>query len=82
MKMSVTQQKMVFGFLLLVILATLIIVIAVGKVEQQTSYGLEGVIGALATLAGAFGNWAFGHHVEEKADKNEVEDAPDTNRRS
>ena len=79
MKMSITQQKMIFGFLLLVILAILIGMIAIGKVEQQTSYGLEGIIGALATLAGAFGNWAFGHHVETAEKKHEVEDSSHSN---
>jgi hypothetical protein len=62
MKLSLDQQKMIFGFIMLAILAILIGIIALGHVEQQTSYGLEGVIGALATLAGAFGNWAFAHH--------------------
>jgi hypothetical protein len=51
--------KMTFGFLLLVMLTGLAVIIALGKVEQQTSHGLEGIIGGLTALAGGFVNWAF-----------------------
>ena len=51
--------KMTFGFLLLLMLAILAAIIALGKVEQLTSHGLEGIIGGLTALAGGFVNWAF-----------------------
>lgn len=50
---------MIFGFSLLVILAALAAIIALGKVEEHTSYGLQIVLGSLATLAGGFAQWAF-----------------------
>lgn len=51
--------KRFFGFLLLLMLAILAGLIAVGKVEQSSSFGLEGIIGGLTALAGGFVNWAF-----------------------
>jgi len=51
--------KMFFGFLLLLMLAVLAAMIALGKVEQGSSFGLEGIIGGLTALAGGFVNWAF-----------------------
>lgn len=51
--------RMVFGFSLLVILAGLALAIALGKVEEKTSYGLMPLLTALATLAGGFANYAF-----------------------
>lgn len=51
--------KMLFGFLLLAMLAVLAGLIALGKVHQESSFGLEGIIGGLTALAGGFVNWAF-----------------------
>jgi hypothetical protein len=53
--------KMLFGYLLLVVIAALAAMIALGDVQQSSSYGLPEILGALIALAGAFGNWAFGH---------------------
>jgi hypothetical protein len=50
---------MLFGFGLLLVLAVLAAMIALGKVEMQTSYGLNIVLGSLCTLTGAFAQWAF-----------------------
>lgn len=57
--MSLERLKMLYGFLLLLLLAVLATIIALGKVEQATSYGLLPIITSLATLSGAFANWAF-----------------------
>lgn len=57
--LSKLDFRLIFGFCLLVIIAVLAVVIALGKVEQQTSYGLNIVLGSLATLAGGFAQWAF-----------------------
>ncbi len=51
--------RMVFGFSLLLILAGLALAIAVGHVEEKTSYGLMPLLTALATLSGGFAQWAF-----------------------
>lgn len=50
---------MVFGFGVLLIVAALAAIIALGKVHQESSYGLGILVGTLSTLAGAFSNWAF-----------------------
>jgi hypothetical protein len=54
------DMRMIFGFALLIIIAALAAIIALGHVEQSTSYGLNIVLGSLATLAGGFAQWAFG----------------------
>lgn len=53
------EPRMVFGFALLVLLATLAGVIALGHVEEKSSFGLQSILGALLTLAGGFAQWAF-----------------------
>ncbi len=57
--------KMIFGFLLLILLAVLAAVIGLGHVEQATSYGLEGIVGGLLVLSGGFAHWAFGERQGE-----------------
>ncbi len=49
-----------FGFLALSIEGGLAFVIALGKVHQDTSYGLLNVLGSLNTALGAFVGFAFG----------------------
>jgi hypothetical protein len=51
--------KLAFGILIIVILAVLAAVIAIGKVEAATSFGLQYILGALASASGAFTVWAF-----------------------
>jgi len=57
---SLVRLKMIYGFAILASLVILASIIALGKVEQQTSHGLEIVLGALAVLSGGFAQWAFG----------------------
>lgn len=57
--------RMIFGFSLLVILAGLALAIAMGHVEEKTSYGLMPLLTALATLAGGFANYAFTNRDDE-----------------
>ncbi len=72
MKLSPDVQRMVFGFILLMILAGLAAVIALGKIEEKTSYGLMPLLTTLSTLAGGFAQWAFSHpdKPQDKLDKN------------
>jgi hypothetical protein len=49
-----------FGFATLIAYFTLAIIIAIGKIQENTSYGLPIVLGALGPLGGAFVGWAFG----------------------
>ncbi len=51
--------RLLFGFSLLIVISGLASIIALAHVEQQTSYGLNIVLGSLATLSGMFGQWAF-----------------------
>lgn len=51
--------KLLFGFLLLLTLATLSAVIALGKVEQASSHGLDMLLGGFLTLSGGFAGWCF-----------------------
>ena len=58
--MSDSRLRMIFGFSILLSLTVLAAIIALGKIEQATSHGLEIVLGALAVLSGGFAQWAFG----------------------
>lgn len=51
---SMDQLKMAWGYLLLIIVAFLIIRIALGKVEQETSWGLTDALHILGVLAGGY----------------------------
>lgn len=53
--------KIAFGFWILVILAALAAIIALGQVKAETSFGLDIILGGLLTLAGGFSGWAFGN---------------------
>ena len=48
-----------FGFCIVLVLSLLAALIALGKVEETTSHGLMPLVTALATLAGAWSQWAF-----------------------
>jgi thiol:disulfide interchange protein len=52
--------KIFFGLVLLIILASLAAVLALGKVEQNTSFGLQDLLGGLLVLSGGFSQWCFG----------------------
>ncbi len=59
MRLSSDTQRMIFGFSLLLVLACLATAIALGNVEEKTSYGLMPLLTTLSTLAGGFAQWAF-----------------------
>jgi hypothetical protein len=63
------NPRWIFGFALLLLIALLAGVIALGKVEQQTSFGLQEVLGALSVLAGGFSQWAFSNGTKSDDDK-------------
>ena len=70
---------MIFGFLLLVVVSILTGRVALGKVEESTSYGLPQMITMLAMLVGGFSTWAFSapsrsaDKTEEKPEKDKDE---------
>lgn len=51
--------KMLYGGFLTAAIVTFGIIIAIGKVSKETSYGLEGIIAGLAYIAAQFASWAF-----------------------
>jgi thiol:disulfide interchange protein len=51
--------KIMFGFFLLLVLAGLSAIIALGHVKAETSFGLDIILGGLLTLSGGFAGWAF-----------------------
>lgn len=55
------DSRMIFGFCLLLLLTVLAMVIALGHVEERTSFGLQQILGALGVLCGGFAQWAFSH---------------------
>lgn len=57
--MQLDRLRMIFGFLTLAILAALAGVIAIGHVEENSSFGLQYILGALSAMAGGFTQWAF-----------------------
>jgi len=56
---------MIFGFCLLAVVGIVIIVIALGKVQKETSYGLDVVLIMLSPLINKWAEWAFSR-TEEK----------------
>lgn len=57
--MKLNTLKMWYGYLLLVILGTLIAMVALGHVNKETSYGLDGLITGLLMLIQQWASWAF-----------------------
>jgi hypothetical protein len=51
-----------FGFATLAAYFALAVIIAIGRIEESTSFGLPIVLGALGPLGGAFVGWAFGRN--------------------
>lgn len=59
-----------FGLLILLVYFVLALVIALGSVNKDTSYGLDIVLAALGPLGGIFAQWAFsGNNRSDKSDK-------------
>ena len=52
-------MKMFFGFILLLVVSVLAGAIALGKVEEQTSFGLHDILEGLKLLLAQFAVWAF-----------------------
>jgi hypothetical protein len=60
------KWKAAFGFALLFVIAALGMTISLGKVMQESSYGLQIILGCITTLSGGFAAWAFGASGEKK----------------
>ncbi len=75
--MDSDTKRMIFGFALLAVIVSLAVVIALGKVEKDTSHGLELLLGCLATLSGGFAQWAFSGGSVEKGRSRTTQDEPE-----
>lgn len=64
--MNQINPRMLFGFGVLFFTAVLALIIALGEVRQETSYGLNVVLGSLSTMSGMFAQWAFGQNSKDK----------------
>ena len=65
------KQRAIFGFMLLGIWALLIGIIAIGHVEEQTSFGLRDCITGLAFLSGSWAQATFGSVKGDKEKEDE-----------
>lgn len=61
--------KLCFGFMLLLELGVLVVVIGIGTVKMESSYGLGEIIGCLLTLSGGFANWRFGAQKKSRTEE-------------
>lgn len=64
-------MKLMFGFGILVVLATLAMIIAIAHVKADSSFGLEIILGGLLTLSGGFAGWAFRDPKQPEGDEKE-----------
>ncbi len=55
-----------FGFLIIGVVFTLAVIIAVGKVEQNTSHGLDIILGSITTLVGGWSGFKFAKDYYDK----------------
>ena len=60
MKLTPHQWDLLFGCFLVLVMAGLAIGIALGQVEEKTSFGLQIILGSLATIVGAWSQRVFG----------------------
>jgi len=65
----VERYRFILGATIVGALLLLAIAIALGKVEEKTSYGLVPVVTILAKVALDFSEWAFRNRKEDKDDK-------------
>lgn len=63
--MKITDGRMLVGLILVLGLIALLFAIALGKVTQEESYGLDKGLTVLAMLASGFAGWAYGKYDKE-----------------
>lgn len=64
--MKSESWKVVYGYLLLVVIAILSLRIALGIVEEKSSYGLSPLLIILTLLADRWASWAFPKRDDDK----------------
>jgi hypothetical protein len=68
--------RMVYGFCLMFLLAFLALRIALGNVQEQTSFGLPIVLNTIGILAGGFNQWAFSASATKEEPKPGIKPDP------
>lgn len=58
--------KLVLGYCLVLMLGVLAATFGLGKVEAQSSFGLQEILGGLLVLSGGFTQWAFSGTTEKE----------------
>jgi hypothetical protein len=73
------DPRMIFGFLLLFMLTALGLTLGLGHVSQESSYGLEIILGSISTLSGAFGQWCFSRQSANPEEQKQIMSFQKTN---
>ena len=63
------RGRFVLGAIIIVGLLLLAVFVALGRVEEKTSYGLVPIMTILAKVALDFSEWAFRKQSSDKGDK-------------
>jgi len=63
------RYKFALGALIVVGLMALATAVALGKVEEKTSYGLVPILGILGKMALDFSEWAFRTYRSDRKDE-------------
>jgi hypothetical protein len=63
--MKIDQLKLIYGFSLLAALVALSLVLAIGHVQKETSYGLEIILDGITGLSIAYSAWIFSDRAPE-----------------
>ena len=69
---SLTTWKMIYGIVLLASLVGLAIMLAIGEIKEESSFGLREIILALALLSQNFSSWAFNAAKENREAKDDM----------
>lgn len=63
--------RMIYGFCLMLAVVVLAVLVALGRVEEKTSFGLGVLFMILKDMGADFGKWAFSIKSEPEKEKTE-----------
>jgi membrane protein YqaA with SNARE-associated domain len=70
--LTMNHFRAAYGIFLLIVVSILTVHLALGKVEEETSYGLMPLIVALASALGGYSTWLFGSREDDRRDPPEA----------
>jgi hypothetical protein len=79
--MDIKDPRILFGLIIITVLATLCVIIALGKVEEHTSYGLMPLVVSFSSLAAQWSQWAFSTKEKKEKEKDKESDVLDDNKK-